>query len=43
LFAATVFAQTSRGTISGTVYDPSGAIVTDATVKVDQPIECCII
>ena len=36
LFAATAPAQTSRGTISGTVYDPSGAIVTDATVKVDQ-------
>jgi hypothetical protein len=36
LFAASVLAQTSRGTISGTVYDQSGAIVTDATVKVDQ-------
>src|SRR4029077_4589852 len=36
LFGAAVSAQTSRGTISGTVYDPSGAIVTDATVKVDQ-------
>jgi hypothetical protein len=36
LFAAIAPAQTSRGTISGTVYDPSGAIVTDATVKVDQ-------
>jgi hypothetical protein len=36
MFAAAVPAQTSRGTISGTVYDQSGAIVTDATVKVDQ-------
>src|SRR5215469_12307492 len=36
MFAATLIAQTSRGTISGTVYDQSGAIVTDATVKVDQ-------
>ena len=36
LFAASVLAQTSRGTISGTVYDQSGAIVTDATVKADQ-------
>jgi hypothetical protein len=36
LFTASVLAQTSRGTISGTVYDQSGAIVTDATVKVDQ-------
>src|SRR5215468_12250707 len=36
LCAAALLAQTSRGTISGTVYDQSGAIVTDATVKVDQ-------
>src|SRR5215472_10177679 len=36
MFATTLFAQTSRGTISGTVYDQSGAIVTDATVKIDQ-------
>jgi hypothetical protein len=36
MFAAAVLAQTSRGTISGTIYDQSGAVVTDATVKVDQ-------
>src|SRR5215470_4473379 len=36
MFASTSIAQTSRGTISGSVYDQSGAVVTDATVKVDQ-------
>jgi len=36
MLAAATVAQTSRGAISGTVYDPSGAVVTGASVKVDQ-------
>jgi len=36
LFATPALAQTSRGTISGTVVDPAGAIVTGATVKLEQ-------
>jgi outer membrane receptor protein involved in Fe transport len=32
LFAASVFAQTSRGTVSGTVSDPTGAVIPGATV-----------
>jgi len=36
LFVTTALAQTSRGTISGTVVDPTGAMVTGATVKLDQ-------
>jgi hypothetical protein len=30
LFAATAFAQTSRGTVSGTVTDPTGAVIAGA-------------
>jgi outer membrane receptor protein involved in Fe transport len=32
LFTATVFAQTSRGTVSGVVTDPSGAVIQGANV-----------
>ena len=32
LFAASAFAQTSRGTVSGTVTDPTGAVVAGANV-----------
>jgi outer membrane receptor protein involved in Fe transport len=33
---STAFAQTSRGTLTGTVRDASGAVVKDATVKITQ-------
>jgi hypothetical protein len=32
LFTATIFAQTSRGTVSGVVIDPSGAVIQGANV-----------
>src|SRR5690242_587688 len=34
LMLATAWAQTNRGAISGTVFDPQGAIVPDASVTV---------
>jgi hypothetical protein len=37
LFAAAAVAQTSRGSISGTVLDPTGAVVSGASVKLEQP------
>src|SRR2546422_4419634 len=36
LFATAALAQTSRGTISGSIVDPSGAMVTGASVKLEQ-------
>lgn len=36
LSTGTIFAQTSRGTLTGTVRDPSGAVVADATVTIAQ-------
>lgn len=35
-FCASAFAQTSRGTLTGTVTDSSGAVVANATVKITQ-------
>ena len=36
LLCATVIAQTSRGTLTGTVTDSSGAVVSNATVKITE-------
>ena len=36
LLATAVLAQTSRGTISGSIADPSGAMVAGAAVKLEQ-------
>jgi len=37
LFAATAFGQTTTGSISGTVTDPTGAVVAGATVTITNP------
>ena len=37
VFAATAFGQTTTGTISGTITDPSGAVVAGATITVTNP------
>ncbi|MDM7923484.1 MAG: TonB-dependent receptor [Pyrinomonadaceae bacterium] len=37
LSTATIFAQGTRGTISGTVRDPNGAVVPNATVRLIDP------
>jgi hypothetical protein len=37
LFASAAFAQSDRGTISGTVVDPDGAVVPGASVVAENP------
>jgi Carboxypeptidase regulatory-like domain/TonB dependent receptor-like, beta-barrel len=37
VFAATAFGQTTTGSISGTVTDPTGAVVAGATITVNNP------
>ncbi|HWN99527.1 MAG TPA: carboxypeptidase regulatory-like domain-containing protein [Blastocatellia bacterium] len=34
LFSSTVFAQSSKGFVVGTIHDPSGAVVAGATIKI---------
>ena len=36
IMSATAIAQTSRGTLTGTVTDSSGAVVSNATVKITE-------
>jgi len=36
ILSATAIAQTSRGTLTGTVTDSSGAVVSNATVKITE-------
>ncbi|HTZ59715.1 MAG TPA: TonB-dependent receptor [Acidobacteriaceae bacterium] len=38
LFAASLPAQTTAGTIAGTVTDTSGAVIPDATVTIENPV-----
>jgi hypothetical protein len=40
LFASSVFAQSDRGTITGTVSDTSGAVVAGAQIQAKQLVVC---